>query len=364
MKFGKKITVLLALTMLLVACGKNTESVNKENVNNGKENSSLSQTTDEKKLNAITSFFVLEDFARRIGGEKVEVVPIIPKGQAPHGWEPSPQDIAKLQDSDVFIYNGAGLESWTDKVIEGIDTDKTILVEASEGVELIEGHSHNHEGEEAHDHEGEEAHDHEGEEAHDHEGEEAHDHEGEEAHDHEREEAHGMDPHVWTSPKNAIILAENIYKAFSEKDPNNQAYYEENYKKLEAELLALDAKFTETLGSANSHDIVVSHEAYGYMAKEYNLNQVPIEGINSETEPDPKTMQKIIEFVKENKVTTIFTEPLKDSKVADTIAKETGANVAVLDPLEGLQEGESLETTDYIQLMEENLKELEKALVE
>lgn len=340
MKNIKRITILFAFTILLVACGKNTDPMNEASSNHEQVNKKVGETTEDNKLNVMTSFFVLEDFARKIGGDKVEVIPIIPNGQAPHGWEPSPQDIAKLQDSDIFIYNGAGLESWTEKVLEGVDTDKTILVEASEGVELIEGHSHNHEGEEAHDHE------------------------GEEAHDHEREEAHGMDPHVWTSPKNAIILAENIYKDFSEKDPNNQAYYEENYKKLEAELLALDAKFTETLDKAKTRDIVVSHEAYGYMVKEYNLNQIPIEGINSETEPDPKTMQKIIEFVKENKVTTIFTEPLKDSKVADTIAKETGANVAVLDPLEGLQEGESLETTDYIQLMEENLKELEKALVE
>lgn len=326
MKKIKLLVILLAFSLLTVACG--------QGANSGSNTKDEAQSNQEGKISVQTSFFVLEDFARKIGGDKAEVGTIISNGQALHGWEPSPKDISKLQESDLFIYNGAGLETWVDKVLDGIDHDQVLSIEASKGVELMKGDGHDH----------------------DNEGQAV-----EEDHDHDNEE--GMDPHVWTSPKNAIILAENIYKGLSEKDPENRDYYEKNFKTLKEDLINLDKEYTDVLSDAEIRDIVVSHEAYGYMAKEYGLNQVPIEGINSNSEPDPKTMQKIIEFMRDKNVKTVFTEPLIDPKVAETIAKETGAEVAILDPLEGLPEGKDLSTTSYIELMEDNLKALEKALI-
>ena len=264
----------------------------------------------------------------------------------------------------MFIYNGAGLESWTDKVIDSLSNKDLKVVEASEGVELIKS-SHDHEDED-HDHEGaEENHNHEAEENnHNHEAaENNHNHEAhEEDHEHEGHHHGPMDPHVWISPKNAKIEMENIKNALVELDKENADYYESNYQKYAKMLDELDAKYSEQLSPLPNKTIVVSHEAYGYLCKDYNLTQIGIKGVNAETEPDAKKMAEIINYVKENKITTIFTEELIDPKVSKIIADETGCLVKVLSPIEGLSEEQIKNNEDYFSIMEENLENLVGAL--
>lgn len=329
----KKIAIAVCALALLTACGKSQEADVKNNDNQIAAEDKV-ENKREDGLNIVTSTYITRDLAQEIAGDSGTVTCLIPKGQGVHGFEPSPKDMNMLKEADLFIYNGAGLESWVDTVKDTMGEDGA-AVEASEGIELLAGgHHHHHDGEEAHDHD--------------------HDHDAAE-HDHEHDHG-GKDPHVWMSVQNAKQMAQNIADAMIKQDPGNKANYEANLAELNKKLDSLDSSFKETLAKAKTKDIVVSHEAYGYLAKEYGLHQIPIEGINSESEPDPKAMKEIIELMKEKNIKTVFTEPNEDDKVAQTIASETGAEVKELDPLEYESD------QNYIERMENNLKVLESAL--
>lgn len=347
----KRIAVAACALALLTACGKNQNA----NVENTAANQPAAEEKVENKredgLNIVTSTYITRDLAQEIAGDSGTVTCLIPKGQGVHGFEPSPKDMNMLKEADLFIYNGAGLESWVDTVKDTMGEDGA-AAEASEGIELLAGgHHHHHDGEEHdHDHDATD-HDHDAAE-HDHDHD--HDHDAAE-HDHDHDHG-GKDPHVWMSVQNAKQMAQNIADAMIKQDPGNKANYEANLAELNKKLDSLDSSFKETLAKAKTKDIVVSHEAYGYLAKEYGLHQIPIEGINSESEPDPKAMKEIIELMKEKNIKMVFTEPNEDDKIAQTIASETGAEVKELDPLEYESD------QNYIERMENNLKVLESAL--
>ena len=347
----KQLVALATAALMLTACGaksNNNDNNNNNNNNNNKAVATESQKPKAEGLNVVTTTYILRDLTEEIAGDKATVTCLIPKGQGVHGFEPSPKDMNQVNEADLFIYNGAGLESFTDRLKETAEGDAT-FVEASEGIELLKGGHHHHHDEDAdHDHD----HDHDAAD-HDHDAaEHDHDHDAAE-HDHEHE---GMDPHVWMAPENAEEMAENICEALAAKDPDNAAYYKANYEKLSEKFDALDDSFENVLAKAKHKDIVVSHEAYGYLAKEYGLNQIPIEGINSESEPDPKAMKAIVDEMKAKGIKTVFTEPNEDDKIAQTVASEAGAEVKELDPMEYESD------KNYFERMESNLKILESAL--
>ncbi len=283
----------------------------------------------KKMLKVMASFYPMYDFAAKIGGDKAEVITLVPSGTEPHDWEPAAADIRNLEEADLFIYSGAGLEHWVDDVLASLDNNNLISVEASEGVALRDGHSHSHEEEEGAG---------------------------------EPEEEGRYDPHVWLSPLNAEKEMENIKNAYIKADPDNRDYYEANYELYASRFADLNQKFKDTLSSLPNKDIVVSHEAFGYLCDAYGLNQVGIEGLSPDSEPSPARMAEIIDFVRANHVRVIFFEELVSPKVAETIAKETGSSVQVLNPLEGLSDEELESGADYFSVMEENLKQLEAAL--
>ena len=353
----KQIIAVACAAVMLTACGSKAANNVKEN-NNQKTATTESQKPKEDGLKVVTTTYILRDLTEEIAGDKATVTCLIPKGQGVHGFEPSPKEMNEVNGADLFIYNGAGLESFTDRLKDTVEGDAT-FVEASEGIELLKGGHHHHHDEDAadHDHDHDAAdHDHDHDAAdHDHDHDAAehdHDHEAED-HDHDHG---GMDPHVWMSPENAEEMAENICDALAAKDPDNAAFYKANYEKLSEKFDALDDSFEKVLSKAKYKDIVVSHEAYGYLAKEYGLNQIPIEGINSESEPDPKAMKTIVDEMKAKGIKTVFTEPNEDDKIAQTIASEAGAEVKQLDPMEYESD------KNYFERMESNLKILESAL--
>ena len=282
----------------------------------------------KKMLKVMASFYPMYDFAAKIGGDKAEVITMVPSGTEPHDWEPAAADIRNLEEADLFIYSGAGMEHWVDDVLASLDNKDLISVEASEGVALRDGHRHSHEDEGAV----------------------------------EPEEEGQYDPHVWLSPLNAEKEMENIKNAYIKADPDNRDYYEANYELYASRFADLNQKFKDTLSSLPNKDIVVSHEAFGYLCDAYGLNQVGIEGLSPDSEPSPARMAEIIDFVRANHVRVIFFEELVSPKVAETIAKETGSSVQVLNPLEGLSDEELESGADYFSVMEENLKQLEAAL--
>ncbi|WP_265444652.1 metal ABC transporter substrate-binding protein [Acetivibrio straminisolvens] len=297
-------------------------------------NSSVDVREDEDKINVYASFYTMYDFAKKIGDDRINLTNIMPAGTEPHHWEPSPRDILEIGKADVFIYNGAGMEPWVEKVLGSIKNKDLVVVETSKKIDLIQG-SHNHDEE--------------------HDGENTED----EPHSHDDLE---YDPHVWLSPKNAKKQMEAIKDAFVKADPGNREYYENNFNDYAEKLDILDGEFKEELSKCSKKDIVVGHQAYGYLCNEYGLKQIAIEGLNAESEPTPARMAEIVKFIKEKDIKVIFSEKLLSQKVPNAIAAETGAKVEFLNPLGGLTKEDIDAGKDYFSIMRENLEALKKAL--
>ncbi|AJS61710.1 hypothetical protein UB51_23695 [Paenibacillus sp. IHBB 10380] len=308
--------LLFSIILVVSGCGSN-----------GGDSSSSSD-----KLNVQVSFYPMYEFTKNVAGDLANVEALIPAGIEPHDWEPTPRDLATIEGADVLVYNGAGLEGWIDQVTSAVNNDKLVQIEASQGIAIMEGSE---------------------------EEKEAHDHEGEEAHDHEHG---GLDPHVWLSPALAIQEVRNIESGLSKAAPEHTDEFKKNADAYIVKLEQLDQDFKSGLSNTKRKDFITQHASFGYLAKEYNLVQVAIAGLSPEQEPSAANMAKVVKFAKENDVQTIFFETLVSSKVAETIAKEIGAESAVLNPIEGLSDEDKANNLDYIGIMRQNLEALKKVL--
>ncbi|MGO4541674.1 metal ABC transporter solute-binding protein, Zn/Mn family [Paenibacillus sp. 2TAB19] len=315
------ISLVAAIALLTAACGNTSNNTNTAEGN----------TEQNDKLSVVTSFYPLYFMAKEIGGEHVKVDNLVAAGVEPHDWTPKSRDLSTASNANLFLYHGAGLEGWVEDFQKGLSKDSGVAVKGmSEGITLIHG-----EEEEEHEHE----------------------HEGEEDHDHE-----GLDPHTWVSPKSALILAENIKDSLIEADVTHKADYEQNFAALQEKLVAIDAEYTAELTKASKKDIVVSHQAFGYLARDYGLNQVAIMGLSPDAEPRAQDLLEIAKFVKENDVRVIFFEELVSDNLAKTLADEADVETQVLNPLEGLTSEQEKAGDSYLTLMERNLQYLSQAL--
>lgn len=285
----------------------------------------------EGKINVVTSFYPLYDFTQKIGGGHVHVVNAVPSGVEPHDWAPKSRDISRINQADLFVYQGAGFEGWVDELLESKKKEaKVIAVEASLGAALIPA---------------------------DHE-EEEHGHGTKEEH---RDES-GYDPHSWLSIANAKKMAENIKNGLVQVDAARKAEYEENYKLLAERLDQLDQKYKTELAKVQKKAIVVSHDSFAYLCKDYGLTQMPIMGLTADSEPTAQDMKAINDFVRENQVQYIFFEELVSDKLSKTLAKDAKIETLVLNPLEGLTDDQVKAGEDYFSVMDKNLQNLVKAL--
>lgn len=281
---------------------------------------------DDERLKVYTSFYPMYDFTTKIAGDKVAVYNMVPSATEPHDWEPSASDIVKLENGDLFVYNGAGMENWVDSVLATLENKNLLVIEASKGIELLDGHEHDED-------------------------------------DHGHDHYHGeYDAHVWTDPMNAKIEMKNILEGLIQIDPANKEYYQVNYEKYSKELDNLDEEFRSTISNLPNKDIVVSHMAFSYMSNAYGLNQIAINGLSPDSEPGGARMGEITKFVNDHNIKVIFFEELVSPKIAQAIANETGAEVEVLNPLEGLSDEELQNGDDYFSVMRKNLQALKKAL--
>ncbi|WP_338587077.1 zinc ABC transporter substrate-binding protein [Paenibacillus sp. Y5S-9] len=371
MKFSKKATLglLFSLTLIVAGCGQKSAS----DANTTSTGTSVPVETETAKLNVQVSFYPMYEFTKNVAGDLADVHTLVPAGMEPHDWEPTPQDIASIEKADVLVYNGAGMESWMDQVTGSLSNASLIQVEASHGINLLEGgeHDHHHEDSEAtehhhdHDHANEattEEHDHDHAdeattEEHDHD----HDAEAEAGHDHDHG---GLDPHVWLSPALAVKEVRNIEAGLAQAAPEHAEQFKQNADIYVAQLESLDQDFKAAVADSKRKDFITQHAAFGYLAKEYGLQQVPIAGLSPEQEPSAAQMASVIDFAKEHQVKTIFFETLVSSKVSETIASEVGAKTAVLNPIEGLTEEEIAAGMDYVNVMRQNLEALKLALNE
>ena len=376
-------TTILSSSLLLAACGSTDGAETKV----GNDN--------QEVLKVYTTIYPLEDFAKKIGGEYVEVKSIYPPNVDAHSFEPSTKDMVSLAESDLFVYTGVGVEGFADKAVEALKNEDLTILAAGEGLTLLkteeEEHAHEHGEEHMHDEEAhdehaedhahnEEAHD-EHTEEHAHE-DEAHDEQAEEhahedeahdehAEDHEHEdEAHdehnhdhgGVDPHVWLDPILSIELAENIKNSLSELMPEHANEFEENFTTLTAELEKLDQEFKTTIEQSKTKYLLVAHAAYGYWEARYGIEQIAISGISPTLEPSQKALKTIIEESQEHQISHVVFDQNLTSKVSEVIQKEIGAEALTLHNLESVTEENIENNEDYFSIMRANLKTLETAL--
>jgi zinc transport system substrate-binding protein len=322
----------LMLVLVLTACGPKS-----------------SGSIQEGKVNVVTSFYPIYEFTKEIGGEDINVINLLPVGVEPHDWTPRSQDIVNTSKAQLFLYNGAGLEGWVPNFLKGLDSGSEVQsVEVSQGIDLImtdEEDEHGHGSEESHSAE-------ENHNAEEHEGEESAA-EGSSLH---------TDPHTWVSPKSALIMAKNIKSSLQKADPEHKAGYEERYTILADRLQKLDQSFKEELGKLPNHEIVVSHQAFSYLARDYGLTQHAIMGLSPDAEPRSQDIIELTNVVKEEGIRYIFFEELVSDKLAKTLANEAGISTMVLNPVEGLTEDQEKANENYFTLMEKNLQNLIQAL--
>ncbi|QOS80021.1 zinc ABC transporter substrate-binding protein [Paenibacillus sp. JNUCC31] len=321
---------LLVLSLLILsACGQNR---------------SESAKLVEGKVNVITSFYPVYAFTATIGGEDANVINLLPTGVEPHDWTPKSQDIVNTSKAQLFLYNGAGLEGWVPNFLKSLNSDtKVKSVAVSDGVTLLTA---------------------EGDDGHGHGEEQVDEHSDEHVDEANAEDIadHHVDPHTWVSPKSAMVMAENIKNSLVEVDPAHQEGYEQRYQELRTKLETLDQHFTDELSKVPNKEIVVSHQAFGYIARDYGLTQHAIMGLSPDAEPTGQDIVKLSKLVKDEGIKYIFFEELVSDKLAKTLANEAGVETMVLNPVEGLTKEQATNGDDYFTLMEKNLQNLLIAL--
>ncbi len=315
-KLRKVLSILILMVLFVTGCTTNT---------NEKSNSENTNTNKEDKIKIATTFYPMYLLASNVVKDidNVELINMTSSSTGClHDYSLTTDNIKLLEDCDVLIVNGAGMESFLDKVLKQKPDLK--VVDASEGIDLIKSdYEHDH------------------------------DHEGENEHDEDEE----YNPHVWLSVKNAIKQVENIEQQLVEYNPENKDKYEENSKSYVAELDELDNKIHSELDPIKDKNIVTFHEAFPYFAKEYGLNIVGVVEREPGSEPSAKELQETIEKIKTLDVKAICVEPQYSTKSADTISKETNVDVYTLDPIVT----EESKNSSYIDIMYKNLETLKEA---
>jgi zinc transport system substrate-binding protein len=276
----------------------------------------------------VASFFPLAEAAERAGGTRVVVTNVTPIGADPHDVELSPSEVDAVLDADLLLYQGGGFQPAIETLV---DRREGRSVDVLQGLDLLDAEEEGHE-------------------------EDGHDEQGDE---HEAEE---WDPHVWLDPLRYAQIVERIGDALGEVDPQHREEYRANAMAHAGDVRGLHERFDERLRGCDRDLLVVTHEAFGYLADRYDLHQEAIAGISPESEPDPRRLSELVTLVEEEDVTTIFTEPLISPEVAETLAREAGVETAVLSPLEGLTEDEEAAGDTYLTVMERNLEAIAVAL--
>lgn len=337
------VTAVAALT--LAACGGDDDTTSNSPAPSDSAGSGAGET-----IGVVASFYPLQFVVGRVGGDRVDVTNLTPAGAEPHDLELTPQDTASLQDAGLVVYL-AGFTPAVDDAVASVGATQAFDVAPAARLDLESGEDEHEEGEEHadEDHAEEEGDEHAGEDEHE-EGEEHADEEGDD-HDHG-----GVDPHFWLDPTRLADVADAVAVRLGELAPDHAADFTANAATLRGELEALDGEFEAGLASCASIDIVTSHTAFGYLAQRYGLTQVGIAGLSPEEEPSPARLGEVAEFVRDHDVSTIYYETLVDPAIAQTVADETGAATAVLDPIEGLTDQSA--GTDYFGVMRSNLESL------
>ncbi len=306
----------LAFCFAFAACGNKAED-------------NTSATTSDNQLTAVATLFPQYDFARIVGGDKVEVIKLLPNGVESHSYEPAPNDVVTINEADFFIYTGSAMEPWAATIIDGVNSDNLTVVDVSQNVPLLE------------------------------EGSGGHHMEGETDHGH-----YGVDPHIWTDPTRAMIMVDNIAAAFAAQDPQNADYYQGNAAAYKEKLTALDGEIQEIVASGQRQKIIFGGRfAFAYFCQHYGLDHdAAYDSCAEGGEPSARKVAALMDEIKNEGIPVIYYEELRQPTVAQSIADDTGAEMLLLHSCHNVTDAEIEEGVSYLSLMQQNAANLKKGL--
>ena len=257
---------------------------------------------DNSRRSVVTAFYPLTFVATAVAGDEADVSSITPAGVEPHDIELTAAQVGRVSEADLLVYIGQGFQPAVDELVSEVANTLDVLTVRPPG-------------------------------------------------------ARPNDPHIWLDPILMVGITDTVADALSKIDESNAQTYRENADELISRINELDDRFSNGLSLCDRRTIVTTHESFGYLADRFNLEQVGIAGIDPDQEPSARRLEEVAEIVEAKDITTIFFESLLPEDLAETVAKETGAKTAVLDPLESPPR-----TGDYISAMRDNLSALRKAM--
>ncbi len=275
--------------------------------------------TEPSELRVVATFYPLYDFALNVAGDHANVTVLVPETLDVHDFDPTPGDIQKIAEADVLVYNGAGLEPWVPNLIRAAGKPTLVAVDASEGIQLLQVAPQFQRGNRT------------------------------------------VDPHVWLDPVDAEAQVMNIAGGLSRADPNNAGTFAANAAAYVAKLEALDTEIRSNTTDTKSRLFVTFHEAFAYLARRYNLTQIPIQGPFQE-EPTPSDIQRIMDTIRQQNLRYVGYESLENPAIPEAIATQTNATLVLMDPIEGLTSSDRAAGLDYIALMRIDAHNIVEAL--
>lgn len=294
---------------------------------------------DENKVQVVSTLFPYYDFARQIGGDRVEVTLLLAPGRESHSFEPTPLDVIRISEADVFLYNGGEGEVWVDETMDAYDAPDQVVCRMMDYVDVLEEELV--EGMEA-------------------EGGHDHDHEGHEEDSDEIE----YDEHIWTSPVNAKRLAQAVCDALTKADPEGADYYAANLAAYEEDLTELDAAFRQVVAEGK-RDILVFGDRFPllYFCKTYGLRyRAAFQGCSSDTEPSVKTLAYLIDKVNEEHIPVVYHLELSSEAITNVICESTGAKSLQFHSCHNLSREDFEQGATYLSLMWQNVEALKEGL--
>jgi zinc transport system substrate-binding protein len=278
-----------------------------------------SQPSSGATLKVLATFYPIYDFAKNVGGDKINVSILVPETVDVHDFDPTPSSIASVASADVLIYNGAGLEPWISSIVNAADNPNLKLVDSSAGIQLLQVAPQFQSNNQTY------------------------------------------DPHIWLSPVLVKQQVNNILNGLVEADPADSQYFTQNAQAYQSKLDDLNSQIKTATTNTKTRLFVTFHEAFAYFAKEYNLTQIPIAGPFQE-EPTANDIQSVINAINANHLLYVGYESLENPEIPQRISSETSATLILMNPIEGLTLEDKTAGKDYIILMQENLSNIVLAL--
>jgi zinc transport system substrate-binding protein len=319
----RTLSIFLTITLIIAACS-GCESNSK---------TASEQTASDSKINIVTTIFPPYDFTRQIVEDKANVTMLLAPGAESHSYEPTPQDIIKIQNCDLFIYVGGENDEWVNSILDSMNRDKIKTIALLDCVKPIREEVK----------------------------------EGMEAEEEDpSSSADGVeyDEHVWTSPQNATLITNFIRDVLCHIDRNNAETYQSNAEKYTESLNQLDREFQDVVKNAKRNTIVFGDRfPLRYFTEAYGLNYwAAFPGCSAETEPSAATVAFLTDKVKTEKIPVVFKIELSNGNVAQSIADTTGAKVLTFYSCHNLSKSDFDRGATYLDLMRENVESLKKAL--